>query len=120
MDRAKKVTSSDTLAEASTFIEETGILLGQVRSGRDSDGNGVADLLQGEGGLVGVADLAIAIDEVDIFPAGTAAAESRPFLSLALPTPIHRTLTTGGSVFFCEFTGLPGKPAADAAPGERL
>jgi eukaryotic-like serine/threonine-protein kinase len=115
MDRAKKVTSSDTLAEASTFIEETGILLGQVRSGRDSDGNGVADLLQGEGGLVGVAALAVAVDEVDIFPVGTAAAESRPFLSLALPVPAHRTLATGRSAFFCEFTGPPGKPAAVAA-----
>lgn len=99
IDRVKKVTASDSLAEAARFLDETGVLLGQVRAGRDADGNGVVDQLVAEGGMVGVAALAEAVDEVDIF--STATAVSRPSLAGAVVVDAPVTPATF-SGFLCQ------------------
>lgn len=99
IDRVKKVSASDSLAEAERFLDETGVLLAQVRAGRDADGNGVVDQLLGEGGMTGAAALAAAVGEVDLFAAS--AAVSEPLLAGARSAgePVA-AVTFGG--FLCQ------------------
>jgi hypothetical protein len=98
IDRVKKVSASDSLAEAARFLDETGVLLGQVRAGRDADGNGIADQLLAEGGMVGLAAFAVAFNAVDIFPAGTAVGEPLFTVAGIAGSPVAATMS---SSFLC-------------------
>jgi hypothetical protein len=97
IDRVKKVAASDSLAEAARFLDETGVLLGQVRAGRDADDNGVVDQLLAEGGMAGVAALAEALNAVDIVPAGAAASAAALARAGGASAPV--AAATGG--FLC-------------------
>lgn len=98
IDRVKKVAASDSLTEAAPFLDETGVLLGQVRAGRDGDGNGVVDQLLAEGGMAGMAALAEAINEIDLFLATTAVSEQPGIGAMITVAPVAPVMAGG---FLC-------------------
>jgi serine/threonine protein kinase len=100
IDLVLKVFAADTVEEARPFIDEAAGLLDGLLNGSDSDGNGVADLLQGEGGVNGINQLALAINEVHVFPVETPAATlfKRPLLL----APGEVSYAPGANPFICE------------------
>lgn len=100
IDQVLKVFAADTIQEAQPFIDEAAVLLDGLLNGSDSDGNGVADPLQGEGGVNGINQLTLAINEVNVFPVETPAAVlfKRPLLL----APSQVSYAPGANPFICE------------------
>jgi serine/threonine-protein kinase len=100
IDQVLKVFAADTVEEARPFIDEATVLLDGLLNGSDSDGNGVADPLQGEGGITGINQLTLAINEVHVFPVETPAAMmfNRPLLL----APSEVSYAPGANPFICE------------------
>ncbi len=100
IEQVLKVFAADTVEEARPFIDEATVLLDGLLNGSDSDGNGVADPLQGEGGITGINQLTLAINEVHVFPVETPAAMmfNRPLLL----APSEVSYAPGANPFICE------------------
>ncbi len=68
IEQALKVFASDTPEEAGSFLAEVDRLLIALLEGVDTDASGIVDPLMGEGGILALTDLALALNEVAIFP----------------------------------------------------
>jgi serine/threonine-protein kinase len=72
IEQALKVFASDNIEEAGPFLAEFDRLLTTLLDGVDTDENGIVDPLTGEGGILMLEDMALALNEVAIVPTNSA------------------------------------------------
>ncbi len=72
IEQVLKVFASDNIEEAGPFLAEFDRLLTTLLEGVDTDENGIVDPLAGEGGILTLEDMALALNEVAIVPTNSA------------------------------------------------